>query len=156
VTIKALVVGFGNPLRGDDGLGQIAAAMLAAAPPDGAEVRACHQLTPELAERLAGVDLAVFIDAAAGAVAGSIAVEPVEPAAARIGLDHHVDAGMLLTLAERLYGRAPAAFLVRVGAASFTLGAELSEPVRAALPAVLATVARLVRARLIAGAIRKK
>lgn len=73
---KAIIVGFGNTLRGDDGLGQAVAAVLAAAPPEGADVLACHQLTPELAEQLAAAALAVFVDAAAGAPAGSIAVEP--------------------------------------------------------------------------------
>jgi hydrogenase maturation protease len=147
VTSKALIVGFGNSLRGDDGLGQAAAAALAAAPPEGAVVLATHQLTPEIAQQLAAVELAVFVDAAAGAAAGSIAVEPVAPTGGGPGLDHHLDPPALLALSARLYGRAPAAFLVRVGAGSFELGAELSAPVRAALPAVVATVAGLVRTR---------
>ena len=45
---------------------------------DGADVVICLQLTPELAERLAVVDLVVFIDAAAGIQPGSIAVTQLQ------------------------------------------------------------------------------
>jgi len=47
---RVLVIGYGNTLRGDDGLGQRAAEALAQrALPDGVEVLSCHQLTIELA-----------------------------------------------------------------------------------------------------------
>ena len=54
VTQKALIIGYGNTLRGDDAVGQAAAQALAGeAAIAGAETIACHQLTPELAERIA-------------------------------------------------------------------------------------------------------
>jgi len=53
---KRLVIGIGNPLRGDDGVGTWLAeqaAVLTAAEPDGpVAVRSVQQLTPELAEEL--------------------------------------------------------------------------------------------------------
>lgn len=146
VTGKALIVGYGNPLRGDDGIGQAAARALAQTPAVcGAEVIECHQLLPELAESLAGVALAVFIDAAAGIPPGSIVVAPVQATAApTAGLVHHVDPGTLLLLSTKLYGRAPRAFLVTVGAGSLALGEGFSEDVAAALPGVIAAVSQLV------------
>ena len=62
----ALVIGYGNPLRGDDGFGCSAAGLLAADPRlDGATVLGRHQLTPELATDIAGASLvggAAFTD----------------------------------------------------------------------------------------------
>ena len=47
-------------------------------------------------------------------------------------------------MAQRLYGRAPKAFLVAVGVGPMELSEKLSEPVAAALPEVVATVRRLL------------
>ena len=147
---KSLIVGYGNPLRGDDGVGQAAARALAhEAAIDGAEVVSCHQLMPELAESLATVDLVVFVDAAAGIEPGRVVVRPVQSVAGpSAGLIHHVAPGALLSLSEKLYGRSPEAFLVTVGAGSLALGEGLSEAVAAALPKVIAAVRQLVLARL--------
>ena len=60
---RALIIGYGNPLRGDDGLGWRAAEQLAEIIPQSeAEVIACHQLTPELAEPISRARLVIFID----------------------------------------------------------------------------------------------
>jgi hydrogenase maturation protease len=146
VISKVLIIGYGNSLRGDDGIGQAAARALAnEAAIDGADVVGCHQLTPELAERLASVDLVVFMDAEAGLEPGCVVMTQVQSGSAlSSGLVHHVDPAALLFLSRKLYGRAPKAFLVTVGAGSFELSESLSEPVAAALPEVIATVRRLV------------
>ena len=48
---KALIIGYGNPLRSDDGFGWHAGRLLAQAlAGQEAEVITCHQLTPELAD----------------------------------------------------------------------------------------------------------
>jgi len=153
VISKALIVGYGNPLRGDDGIGQaVARALASESAINGAEIIACHQLTPELSEALAAVGLAVFVDAAAGRRPGSVVVTETQGSPALTpGLVHHVDPGALLLLAKTLYGRAPAAFLVTVGAETFDLRETLSAPVAAALPEVVATVRRLVAEHLRGG-----
>ncbi len=110
----------------------------------GAEVIACHQLTPELAERIGTADLVVFIDAAADLQPGSVVVVPVQAAPLSSAMMHHVDPRALLFMAAKLYDRTPDASLIRVGAASFELGEGLSAAVAAALPDVVATVRRLV------------
>ena len=49
-----LVIGYGNPLRGDDGIGWSAANALAEGMQDDrVRIVACIQLTPELAESIA-------------------------------------------------------------------------------------------------------
>jgi hydrogenase maturation protease len=142
-----LVVGCGNPLRADDGIGWLAAARLADDPRcAGARVLTRQQLTPELAEDLSRARLAVVVDASAGSDApGAIAVHAVRPASGPVpALSHHVDPATLVALAECLYGQAPPVYLVTVSAASFEPGGVLSPATRRALPSVVDAVADLV------------
>jgi hydrogenase maturation protease len=150
MTGKALIIGYGNPLRGDDGVGQVAAQALA----DGAainctDVIVCHQLTPELAECIAAVDLVVFVDAAVDIRPGGVVVREVQGASTQSpGLVHTADPAALLKLASKLYGRSPQAFLVTVGVSTLALSDGLSEAAAAALPEAVAAVRRLVLERL--------
>ena len=59
---------------------------------------------------------------------------------------HHVDPGELLAVALELYGAAPTAFVVRVGAAHMEVGESLSPEVAAALPAAVDAVVEIVLA----------
>lgn len=126
-----LVIGFGNPLLGDDGFGPEAAQRLASGPiPLGVEVVVAHQLTPEMAEDAAAADVVVFVDAreaTAGEPAGGLRCEPVEPAGPEqaAGLDtftHRFDPPLLVALARILYGRAPKGWLVSAAGCAFGLG----------------------------------
>jgi hydrogenase maturation protease len=145
MTGRALIVGYGNPLRGDDGVGPtVARAFAGEAAIDGVEAIACRLLTPELAELFATAARVVLVDVAAGQQAGAVSVVSLQAGPARSsGLGHHLDPSELLRLTQSLYGRSPEAYLVTVGAASLALGEELSAPVAAALPEVIATARRL-------------
>ena len=82
---KSLIIGYGNPLRGDDGIGQAAAQAFAdEAAGDGIDVVRCHQLMPELAEQLAAVDLAVFVDAGATGAPGGVVTTRLQAAQGRL------------------------------------------------------------------------
>jgi hydrogenase maturation protease len=143
-----LVVGYGNPLRGDDGFGRHAADRLAAEAhrlPPGTVVISCHQLTPELTEDVARASVVVLVDAAAPGEPGALAVSRVTPGEAR-AWSHHLDPEGIMALAARLYGAAPPAFLVSVGAAAFAAAEVLSPEVEAALPAAVATVMAVLAA----------
>ncbi len=146
-----LIVGWGNPLRGDDGLGWHAAAMLAEdarLAGAGARVLRRHQLTPELAEDVARASLVVLVDADAGGGApGTVTVAPVEPDRAGPPLSHHLTPSALAALSDQVYGSVPPVLLVRVAAASFQAGEQLSAEVEAALPAVVAAVLELAATR---------
>lgn len=133
-----LLIGYGNPLRGDDGLGwQVAVryAREAAARP-GLRVLPCHQLTPELAESLSEVDRVIFVDATAESPPGEIKVVPLSPdPAAPRSFTHQCDPPGLLASAHALYGHAPAeAWLVTVGGAEFGYCESLSPTLTNLLP----------------------
>jgi hydrogenase maturation protease len=96
-----------------------------------------------LAERLAVVDLAVFVDATVGVSPGNVAVARLG-AGGQGGLVHHVEPAQLLALAGQLYGRAPPAFLVTVCVAATELGEGLSQVVAAAVPEAIAAIRALL------------
>jgi len=146
VAKRTLIVGYGNTLRRDDGIGVVAALHLFdTLPADTVTVVHCRQLMPELAESLADVDIAVFIDASAGAPPGRVAVIALERNdALPEGFTHRFEPPALLALAHQLYGRRPRAFLISVCGQSFDLGEGLSDVVTAALPQVMHEVQRLI------------
>jgi hydrogenase maturation protease len=143
---RVLVVGYGNPLRGDDGIGWHAAELLATDPRlDGARVLAHHQLAPELAADISRASLVVLVDASAEGDPGAIRVRTVEPRpAAQTTWSHHLDPRTLAGLAEALYGPVPPVVLVSVAAGSFAEGGSLSSAVERALPEVVEVVAGVV------------
>ncbi len=152
-----LIIGYGNTLRRDDGVGVRAAERIA---DDsrfaGVEVLTAYQLTPELSLDIAAVSLVVFIDADVRGLPGSVVLQELAGATGdasaqdgQRGIDagassHHVGADEVIALARELSGAAPRAVAVGVGVADLELGEGLSAPVEAALPRVVDLVARLV------------
>ena len=144
-TGRNLVVGYGNPLRGDDGLGWYAAAALAADPgPADTDVLTRHQLTPELAEDVANARLAVLIDASLGDTPGCVSIREVAPAPGP-SWSHHLRPEDVVGLAQALFGATPQVFLVTVTGAHFGYGTQLSPAVSSCVPKVLAIVEAALR-----------
>ena len=73
MTADVLVIGYGNTLRGDDGIGPAVAGEIDRLAVPGVRVIVVHQLTPELAADLAACRRAVFIDAATTGEAVAVA-----------------------------------------------------------------------------------
>jgi hydrogenase maturation protease len=149
MTDGVLVIGYGNPLRTDDGLGWHAAERLASDPRlAGVTVVRCHQLTPELALDVSQATLVVLVDASHGRPAGTFSIDRVERAGGRAPTwTHRFDPPSLVALADEMYGHAPDVFTVSVGVESLALGDGLSPLLEAALPRVVGAVAELVNSR---------
>jgi hydrogenase maturation protease len=133
----ALLIGYGNPLRGDDGAGWcVADAVRAAAPASRVRVITVHQLMPELADDVAMAERVLFVDAACDTPAGLVSVRPLSPTDRPPGgFTHHYDPSALLGLAHGVAGRGPgSAWLLTVGVAGLDCGEPLSPPVAAAVP----------------------
>jgi hydrogenase maturation protease len=143
MTGRSLVVGYGNPLRGDDGIGWHAAAALAADPRlADTDVLTRHQLTPELAEDIATARLAVLIDASLGDTPGCVSIREVAPAPASPApsWSHHLRPEDVVGLAQALFGATPQVFLVTVTGAHFGYGTQLSPTVSDCMSRVLTIV----------------
>lgn len=119
-----LLIGYGNRLRGDDALGPLVAEAVAAGRAPGVKVVVAHQLTPDLAETLARARGVVFVDASTEVA--TVSVRPIEPLVPSIAMGHAIEPGVLLGWAVRAFGHAPPAWLLRIPATTFELGAALS------------------------------
>ncbi len=139
-----LVIGYGNELRRDDGLGPQVARELAARDLPRVRVRTVHQLVPELAAELAEARLAVFIDARVGPNRKRVTIGRLLPSGPPEILAHWADPEALLALAS-VYGPAPQAVLVSVAGQDFGLGEGLSDFATANAQRALRLVRGLIR-----------
>ena len=129
---RILVIGYGNPLRGDDGFGGLAAGYVEKRKIPGVEVIVSHQLNPELAELLHNRNHAIFLDAVVGDEPGTLRATPVERCDLSSSGMHHFEPGSLLALSQAIYGQAPPATLITATARSFNHGTEIGPEVRQA------------------------
>jgi hydrogenase maturation protease len=151
---RLLVIAYGNPLRGDDGLAWLAAKQLKTlfASSD-VEILEQQQLVPEIAEAISRVTTVVFIDAAAPQAAnthpGAIAiVEIAKEETKQVGkspFHHHFSPTSLLALTAQLYGVRPRAFIATLTGEDFGPGERLSAAVEQAMPEFLAQIEKVIR-----------
>jgi hydrogenase maturation protease len=131
-----LVIGIGNALRGDDGIGALLA--------DQVGGRSVQQLTPELAAELAELEAVLFIDAWLAPAGAAARLTQISPAVGAVG-SHRLEPAQLLAISQALYGRSPQAHLLRVPAYGFDHGTALSAELQAALPAARALLHQWMR-----------
>ncbi len=142
-----LIIGYGNPLRQDDGLGWQAARHLAKhlrGKP--VQVIACHQLLPELAESAQNARAVLFIDARHNGTPGELTSEDVaDSAPSESPLVHFMDPRAVMHCAQEIYGHRPPATVLSMAGASFDYGEGLSAPVQQALPTLFKWVSDWIR-----------
>jgi hydrogenase maturation protease len=112
-----LVLGLGNPTRGDDAAGWEVARRLQAREIPGVETRTAQQLGVELAEEWGSYDRVLFIDA--DPLAQRVLVEKVSPQPGSAASTHHLSPESLLQLSRILYDSSPKLYLCRVPARNF-------------------------------------
>lgn len=125
---SVLLVGYGNPLRSDDGLGPEIAARIARLKLPGVETRTAHQLGVELAEEIVRFDLTILVDASQDGP--PVRLRPVTGASPHSASSHHLTPECLQALVERIYGVRPRLYACTVRADDFALGAALSPAAR--------------------------
>jgi hydrogenase maturation protease len=138
-----LVIGYGNTLRRDDGVGPRVADAVAARNLPGVSTLACHQLTPELADPISRAQTVVFVDAAAHAVT-TPKLARLTPADSVQLMAHASSPEHLLALARELFGHAPTAWMLALPAEDFAFGEELSPLAQNGMARALAEIVRLV------------
>jgi hydrogenase maturation protease len=124
---QRLVIGVGNPLRGDDGVGPWIVQQLANEP-DIATMTVL-QLTPELCATIADYSHVLVIDAAHFPADHSCEPILIQEAGIRPSStwSHDFEPSQLVQLTRSLFGTAPPIWTIRVPVASFQHGAELSD-----------------------------
>lgn len=127
-----LVIGYGNELRSDDGVGPKVAAAVTEWNSTGIRALPCHQLTPELAEPIASAKQVVFVDAAA-ASAGCVQLRQLDPIDGAEVMTHSADPRWLLSLAKQVFGSCPTAWSLSIPTENLGFGEELSSLARKGL-----------------------
>jgi hydrogenase maturation protease len=149
---RVVVIAYGNPLRGDDGLAwRVAGQLKKALASSVVEILEQQQLVPELAEPMARAGAVIFVDAAAAqgtSDPGEIRiVEFEEEVALRAGespFHHQISPASLIALAGRLYGARPRAFVATLKGHDFSPGDRLSTPVERAMPEFVDRLQKLI------------
>lgn len=134
---KILVIGIGNPLRGDDGVGQgVIKALRADVQSSFVKYRDVFQLLPEHAADLAEISHVIFVDACVEGRPGTVTrhkFQSVLEAPTR-AIGHHLSPDWLLWACQSWYGRSPEAVLYTVSGCDFDHQESLSPPVISAVP----------------------
>ncbi len=124
---KILVIGYGNTLRSDDGVGVVVAEAIRLWGLQKVAVMTAHQLTPELAEPMGRAAAVFFIDARLDSnLAGETTCAPLAgPTGGRVD-PHLTTPEGLLGLAQALYGRAPRAWVITLPITEVGFGESLT------------------------------
>ena len=125
-----LVIGYGNSLRSDDGVGPCVAEAIRQWSIPGVVTLAAHQLTPEMAATLHPAKAVVFIDARLDPESSEVRCVPLDCSEGARIQPHLTTPEGLLHLAKALYGRAPAAWLITIPATDLAFSDQLSPSAR--------------------------
>jgi hydrogenase maturation protease len=140
---RILILGYGNPLRGDDALGPQVAEELAARfeADDRITVQTIHQLTLDLAETLANFSLILLVDVRNAEPVGEIFTQKIQPSQnLPQPFSHYLDPAELLGVCQILYNALPEMILTGVNATNFEVGTPISTAVRASYPQLIAHI----------------
>ena len=128
--VSLLVIGYGNTLRRDDGVGPKLADAVAALALPGVQALVRPQLTPELAEPISQARLVVFVDAAVD-LPREVRFRKLTPAESCQIMAHAADPSTMLALARDVFGRAPEAWWLTIPVEDLDFGEELSAQAKA-------------------------
>lgn len=113
--IELLVIGYGNTLRGDDGVGPRVAEAAEALKLPGVRTFTCQQLSPEHAEMISHAARVVFVDAAMDAPK-EVQLRELVPGDTTQLMAHAADPRTMLALARDVFGHAPQAWWLTIPA----------------------------------------
>ena len=145
-----MVIGYGNELRGDDGVGPKVAAAMDALHLPGVRTLICQQLSPEHAEPVSQARLVVFVDAAVDAPR-EVQFRKLEPAGSSQLMAHAADPRTMLALARDVFGHCPEAWWLTIPAENTGFSEELSPSVRCGLKAAVEKIQALCVQKNITG-----
>ncbi len=137
-----LVIGYGNTLRSDDGVGPRVAEAVEALCLPGVRTLVCQQLSPEHADPISQADTVVFVDAAVDAP-NEIQLRPLEAGDTCQLMAHAADPRTMLALARDVFGHAPRAWWLTIPAVNLEFSEHLSSQAQAGLAEAVARILSL-------------
>jgi hydrogenase maturation protease len=125
IEAELLVIGYGNTLRGDDGVGPRVAEAIEKLNLPGVRTLACQQLSPEYADPVSRAHTVVFVDAAVDAPR-EVQLRKLEPGETSQLMAHAADPRTMLALARDVFGHVPQAWWLTIPAMNLDFGEKLS------------------------------
>jgi len=138
-----LVIGYGNTLRGDDGVGPRVAEAIEELHLTGVRTLSCGLLTPELAEPISKARCVVFVDAAIDKD-GKTQLRPLSPADSAQIMAHAADPRTMLALARDVFGHVPRAWWLTIPAQNLEIGEEFSTRAKVGLRDAIAEIKKIL------------
>ena len=120
-----LVIGYGNTLRGDDGVGPRVAEAVAQLALPGVRTIVCPMLTPELADPISRARKVIFVDAAVDAPS-EVQWRKLEPNETSQLMAHAADPRTMLALARDVFGQVPEAWWLTIPVVDLSFREEFS------------------------------
>ena len=120
-----LVIGYGNTLRGDDGVGPRVAEAIEKLNLPGVRTLICQQLSPEYADPVSRAHTVIFVDAAVDAPK-EVQLRKLEPGESSQLMAHAADPRTMLALARDVFGHAPQAWWLTIPAVKLDFSESLT------------------------------
>lgn len=139
-----LVIGYGNPLRCDDGVGPKVAEAVEALQLPGVRTLVCQQLSPEHAEPISRARTVVFVDAALDALTET-QLRKLEPGETSQLMAHAADPRTMLAMARDVFGHAPEAWWLTIPAVKLGFGTDFSPAAQRGFEVALEKIRELCR-----------
>ena len=145
-TDSILILGYGNTLRRDDGVGPKVADTVAELELPRVRTLSCALLTPELADPISRVERVVFVDAAVDAPK-QVQLRPLQPAQSSQIMAHAANPATMLALARDVFGHAPQGWLLSIPVEQMGIGEELSALAQKGMKMAVERIRELVEGR---------
>ena len=142
IEAELLVIGYGNSLRRDDGVGPRVAETVEELQLPGVRTLVCQLLSPEHADPIARARRVIFVDAAVDRMDG-VHFRKLEPGETSQLMAHAADPCTMLALARDVFGHAPEAWWLTIPAIHLGFGTDYSAETEAGFQQAVAEIKRL-------------
>jgi len=143
-TAELLVIGYGNTLRSDDGVGPRVAEVVERLRLPGVRTFTCQQLSPEHAEMISQVEQVVFVDAAVDGPK-EVQLRELAPGESTQLMAHAADPRTMLALARDVFGHTPKAWWLTVPAVSLEFSETLTPEAQSGLTEAVQSIKALAK-----------
>ena len=122
---KILIIGIGNTLRSDDGVGAYVCTSIDKMNLPGVTIDIVQQLQVEMIEEMTHYDHIILVDASTAN--DTIQFEPLQETLHQtVSSSHHINASLVQTLSQKLYNKTLSIYLCAIPASNFETGDSLT------------------------------
>ena len=146
IEAELLVIGYGNTLRGDDGVGPRVAEAVGNLHLPGVQTLICPLLTPELADPISRAEKVIFVDAAIDAPK-EVQWRKLEPNESSQLMAHAADPRTMLALARDVFGHVPEAWWLTIPALKMEFTEDLTPEAEQGVKDAVSRIIKVVDAR---------